>query len=643
MKNKFIVFFVLGGIIALMSFIPGNKNPEPFHHSPAELQYFSQQMHTPLVPGEWFLTSLSCRGCHGHDSLALANVDEDGNDQNLVDRWESSMMALSAKDPLWRAKVSQEITVNPAHEGPLQDKCTSCHAPAGRYNFHYRGMGYFRISDLVNDTLGIDGVTCVGCHTIDATVGSTFSGNTPYDTTRQIYGPFMMPFVAPMQLYEGYTPNYSVHMDQSRACSSCHTLITETADLNGNLTGGEFVEQATYHEYLNSSYGANNIKCQTCHMPQLPNPQVIANGYINLQPRFPFNQHMFTGSNYFMLNLIKNNKTALDVQVADNHFDSTIAVTATNLTQNSINMNLLFDSTSSDTSYFRVKLENKVGHKFPSGYPSRRAVVQFIMTDAAGDTIFKSGLFDSDFRVIGESAGFEPHHEMINQSGVPQIYEIVMGDVNYNFTSVLERAAHMLKDNRLPPLGFTTTHNVYDTVQISPDALADADFNKNGITEGTAIDYLHFHVPVQNITGAVNVYTRVFYQSVPPKWLDEMFTLNTAPITAFQGMYNSADKTPFLMASDSLSLTITGIRQVNLKNQIKIAPTVSSSGEFTIFGNSSPIQRIDVFDSRGKLVLTGKPQNGQYPNQLTLSGTSGIYYIRVETNEGSAVIKVVKL
>ncbi|MBL0104429.1 MAG: T9SS type A sorting domain-containing protein [Bacteroidetes bacterium] len=28
---------------------------------------------------------------------------------------------------------------------------------------------------------------------------------------------------------------------------------------------------------------------------------------------------------------------------------------------------------------------------------------------------------------------------------------------------------------------------------------------------------------------------------------------------------------------------------------------------------------------------------------MTLSGTSGIYYIRVETNEGSAVIKVVKL
>ena len=77
-----------------------------------------------------------------------------------------------------------------------------------------------------------------------------------------------------MQLYEGYTPTYSPHTDQSAMCASCHTLITQTVDLSGNFTGGEFVEQATYHEYLNSSFPAANIKCQTCHMPQLGDPIV---------------------------------------------------------------------------------------------------------------------------------------------------------------------------------------------------------------------------------------------------------------------------------------------------------------------------------------------------------------------------------
>ena len=90
-------------------------------------------------------------------------------------------------------------------------------------------------------------------------------------------------------------PTYSTHTDQSRMCSSCHTLITETADLNGNLTGGEFIEQATYREYLNSSFPSNNIKCQTCHMPQLSDPVVIANGFIAFATKISFNQHVFAG------------------------------------------------------------------------------------------------------------------------------------------------------------------------------------------------------------------------------------------------------------------------------------------------------------------------------------------------------------
>ena len=115
----------------------------------------------------------------------------------------------------------------------------------------------------------------------------------------------MAPFFGPMQLYEGYTPVYSAHMDESRLCSSCHTLITETADLSGNLTGQQFVEQATYHEYQNSSFPANNIKCQTCHMPQLASPVVIANGFISSHHVPHLSTYLYSKS--FMLG-DKNNK-----------------------------------------------------------------------------------------------------------------------------------------------------------------------------------------------------------------------------------------------------------------------------------------------------------------------------------------------
>ena len=644
MKKIFIAIAVITSVILLLSFVSGD-NVKPYQHTPEELAFFSsQQAQTPLVPGEWFLTSASCRGCHGHDSLGQSNIDEDGNDVNLVSHWESSMMALSAKDPLWRAKVSQEILVNPGHAGPLQDKCTSCHAPTGRYNHFYRGLGDFLMTDLVNDTLGLDGVNCAGCHTISPSVGSTFSGEIPYDTTRTIYGPFMAPFFGPMQLYEGYTPVYSAHMDESRLCSSCHTLITETADLSGNLTGQQFVEQATYHEYQNSSFPANNIKCQTCHMPQLASPVVIANGFISLTPRTPFNQHVFAGANHFMLELIKNNKAALGVDVADARFDSTLDATSANLRLNSINLNLLFDSAMSDTGYFRVKIENKVGHKFPSGYPSRRVVVQFIVTDNANDTIFESGLFDPTFRVIGETATFESHHEMINQSNVPQIYEIVMGDVNGDYTSVLERAAIVLKDNRLPPIGFTNSHSTYDTCVISADANADADFNKLNTLEGTGIDYTHFHVPLGSFSGDLKVTTRVFYQTVPPKFVEEMFAMSSPEIDTFRTMFNNADQSPFLVATDSMNLTITEIKQQTLQNSVKVYPSISTTGEFTLLTNGDiKIEKVEIFDANGKNVEIQNQNEDLVKRIIVISGKSGNYYIRIVTSKGVTVKKVLKL
>ena len=645
MKKILLVLILSGTFILLLALSSGNYNAaHDSFHTASELTYFSaQRVSSPLVPGQWFLPSSSCRGCHGYDSLQLANVDENGSDVNLVSHWESSMMALATKDPFWRAKVSQEILINPGHSGALQDKCTSCHAPAGRYNHFYQGLGDYLLSDVMTDSLGMDGVNCVSCHAIDIRAGETFSGNIPYDTTRLIYGPFPAPFQGPMQLYEGYTPTYSLHTDKSSFCSSCHTLITQTIDLNGNLTGGEFVEQATYQEYLNSNFPANDIKCQTCHMPQLADPVVIANGFINLQSRFPFNQHTFAGANHFMLSLMKSNKTSLGIDVPDIHFDSTISATLRNLQSNSVDLQLLFDSAANDTGYFRVHILNKVGHKFPSGYPSRRAVLQFFVSDASGDTLFRSGSFTPDFRVVGEDPSYEPHHDIINQDDIPQSYELVMGDVNSNFTSLLARASVLLKDNRLPPTGFTTLHSSYDTVRISADAIADADFNKLNGNEGTGADYIHFHVPMSSVNGTVHVQTNFYYQTLPPKWLDEMFQLSSIEIDTFRTMYTNADRTPVLIAAESTDVVINSTGQQSSDQFLSVGPTASSTGTYTIIvSRYNKIKSIDVFDQSGKLVKHIDQPDQPAVSTIEIEGNQGIYFIRINTLKGVTTKKVLK-
>lgn len=644
MKKIFLVISLLLSLVLVLAFSYGNYNvaKEPFHTS-AELSYFNAHRTGPLVPGEWFLPSSSCRGCHGYDSLQLANIDEEGNDVNLVSHWESSMMALSAKDPLWRAKVTHEILTNPGIEGALQDKCTSCHAPTGRYNHSLRGLGPYRLTNMYSDSLGLDGVNCSGCHTIGAAAGATFSGDIPYDTTRHIYGPFQNPMAGPMQLYEGYTPTFSMHTDSSAFCSSCHTLITETVDLSGNYTGGTFIEQATYHEYLNSNYQAQNIKCQTCHMPRLESPVVIANGYIALQPRYPFNQHTFAGANQLMLKLMRANRTDLGIHAPEASFDTTIEATMKMLQNSSVDMTVYHDSTTSDTAYFRIRLLNKAGHKFPSGYPGRRAVLQFVVRDAVGDTVFRSGVFDQEYRVTGETPAFEPHHDVINADNQSQIYEIVMGDVNYNFTSVLARAAHLLKDNRIPPAGFTTQHVVYDTVQISADALADPDFNKDGTTEGTAIDVVHFHVPVYNANGRLTVETKFYYQSVPPKWVDEMFQLNHSTIDTFRTMFNAADREPFLVASDTMSIFTLGISNLMPRGDVVMVSPSASAGLFTVLsapGNN--ILSVEIYDQEGKKVQSFRNVNDS-DLSLELSNVhSGMYYVRIRTERKEVIKKIIK-
>jgi len=642
MKKILVLSGLLVTVLLMSNFTVREDVAKPFH-SQEELEVFQNMANTPLVPGQYFLTSLSCKGCHGYDTLMQANIDENGNDVNLFDRWEGSMMALSAKDPLWRAKVSHESLVNPAHSNALETKCTSCHAPMGHYDAIYGGATHYTLADLVNDSLGLDGVSCAGCHTISPNVGNTFSGEIPFDTTRQIYGPFPGPFAGPMQLYEGYTPVYSPHMDESSVCSPCHTLITETIDLAGNYTGATFVEQATYHEYLNSSFAGTSTTCQSCHMPRLTDAIVIANGYITLQPRFPFNQHTFAGANSFMLKLIKNNKSSLGVTATDANLDSSIAATMIMLQQNSVEFELINDGLTPDTAFYRVRIRNKAGHKFPSGYPARRAVLQFVVTDAVGDTIFQSGIFDPNYRVVGENPQFNPHYQSISQNHVSQIYEMAMGDVNGQFTSVLARAAVLLKDNRIPPDGFTTSSSVYDTVKVSADALADSDFNKTNGVEGSGTDFVHFKVPVGGILGNIQVNARLYYQSVPPKWLDEMFTYNSTEIDTFRNMYNAADKTPVLVASDSITNLLTS--QVSVyESNIHIAPTITQDGLISVeIPNHDRILVAEVFDASGKRYALKESSRSSNKTWMTLPRERGVYIIRITTRFGSKTVRVMRL
>ena len=633
LKRKLLFLSLILGFVITAATIKGSDKSSESPDYSAKIQELYRLHGRALDTNALFLPAIRCKGCHGHDPMEIANVTLGGVDINLFDDWETSMMGLAGVDPLWRAKVRHEALVNPGHADELQTLCTSCHSPMGHFNAIYRGASHYTLEDLSSDSLGLSGVGCLGCHSIGTDgLGSRFTGDIPFDTSKVAFGPFINPMTGPMQLYINFTPTYSPHVSEGRFCSPCHTLISGTVDLEGNPTGQTFVEQATYHEWLNSVYPSQEKTCQTCHMPQIEDPIKIAVGYTALPGRTPFNIHSFAGANQFMVDLIKRNKTALGVTASDANFDSTLAAITYVLKHQTIDVELSDPEFFSDSVSFDVLLTNKAGHKFPSGYPARRAIVEFVLVSEQGDTIFKSGVVGNNGEIINYGGQGEPHHDIIRSENQAQVYEMLMNDVNGNLTTVLERAATYRKDNRLPPKGFTTTHASYDTMSIVGDALVDEDFNRAGATQGTGKDIVHYRVSLNGYSGNFSAFARVHYQAVPPAYLDEMRQFDAPEIGLFLNMYDASNKRPMLIAGDSLVQLISPLGISSVSNNFKVFPNPVRVGQaFYLNMNSDPDQ-VRMFSLDGKIVPVEVHKTSSGSVRITHSASAGVYLIEVRKN-----------
>lgn len=654
--GKSIVLALVLGAVALSVAWSGGHLPvaRAAYHGAAELaQYRAAGATLPLDSSQntYFVGSGHCNGCHGHDPSGYAMVTADGRDVNVVDAWRSTMMANSARDPFWRAKVSHEVLVNPGHQVQLEDKCTTCHAPMGHFDHHFTGQGPYSISYMEQDDIALDGVSCVPCHMQKAEgIGDFFSGQLQLDTAgRPIYGPYATDaiFGAPMEAFVNYVPQYGPQILDAGLCAGCHTLLTETVDINGNLTGDEFVEQATYHEWLNSQFNVEEhaetgITCQGCHMPLLDDTigVVLSANYVFLQPKSPFGQHHFAGANSFMLNMLKNNGDSLRVTASAAQFDSTIARTDRMLQQHTLMLEPQVVGRTADTAFIDVKLTNLAGHKFPSGYPSRRAWVQLVLTNASGDTLYNNGAPTPNHDIAGHDPLWEPHYNTITSADQVQIYEMVMGDVNGNLTTILERAKAPLKDNRLAPAGFTVGHASYDTTQIVGTALADPDFNHENGVEGSGTDVVHYHAPMGGYTGLVNITAKVWYQSAPARTMQEMFAHSSPEIDRFKTMFLAADNSPVLVSSASTTDMTVGID--NLRELgVHVFPNPVREGLLTITGIDARVEGIEVYDAGGRLV--GARRGGTAATWTMRLPGKGTFIVVVRTAEKRFVERVVAL
>jgi hypothetical protein len=206
----------------------------------------------------------------------------------------------------------------------------------------------------------------------------------------------------------------------------------------------------------------------------------------------------------------------------------------------------------------------------------------------------------------------------------------------------LLRASSYIKDNRIPPKGFTTTHTSYDTTAIFGSAVFDPNFNKENTTEGTGNDIVKYRIPVTNET-TYKVFAEVCFQTIKPRVVEQFASISEPDITQFVGMYNALPNIPFIMKSDSLTVFVTDVGDdVSTLKGFELSqnypnpfnPNTQISYQISIPSNVS-LKVYDVLGNEVATLVDGYKSVGKYEvNFSATSGasflSSGLYFYKLE-------------
>ncbi len=323
----------------------------------------------------------------------------------------------------------------------------------------------------------------------------------------------------PMQNALGVEPMYGPQVARSEMCGTCHTVFLPIFDQAGQLAGTAY-EQTTYLEWLLSDFSAipaddsagsdaqasTGKSCQGCHMPRTyhgqADPAPLTTGVANIQdsryphaefslpaddidvPERPYRRHALYGLNGFINAFFQQFPLLLGYRQQD-YMNSKVRAPLLTARESVLDIARTQTATAalSDVGWrdghlhARLTVQNLAGHNLPSGVGFRRLFVEFLVLDDQGAPIWASGRTDDIGRILaGTSATplateswqpgpnqttmglpFQPHYQVITSGDQVQIYEEIVQNAGYEFTSSFIHRYWLIKDNRLRPPGWNPT------------------------------------------------------------------------------------------------------------------------------------------------------------------------------------------
>jgi hypothetical protein len=490
-----------------------------------------------------FLSVDNCDQCHIQE-------EPPGFVSPILTRWNGSMMANAALDPVFQAAM---VIANQDAQFS-GDLCLRCHTP----------VGWIEGRSVPTDgssLIGIDyeGVNCNFCHrmvdpvldpghpmppTGDDIIRVTLEnadllpirpGGATYvidpDDSRR--GPFPFdgvtmdpPYVrANYHYYPGtgeQTPIIeSPYHTTSQFCGTCHDVSNPafTRQSNGSYTLNPIGEahptgdpydmfpiERTFSEWLNSTYatvgvdamgvfGGNHATgvmrtCQDCHMP---NTQGYGCGLGDVYERPDVPAHDFNGGNAWVQEILKN------------LYGDVIAEQDLTASQDRA-IYMLQNAATLEVAPFgcdiQVRVVNETGHKLPTGYPEgRRMWIEVEFLDAALQPVAVRGAYDgitadlttADTKVYEAVLGMDA--TVAAAAGLPE---------GPSFHFALNNKYY--KDNRIPPRGFTNA--AFEAAGAAPVAALYED--------GQHWDDAAFRVP----PGATSAVVSLYYQTAAREYIE---------------------------------------------------------------------------------------------------------------------------
>ena len=267
-----------------------------------------------------------------------------------------------------------------------------------------------------------------------------------------------------------------------------------------------------FQEWQHSAFYPEQRSCQSCHMPDVQEATRISS-VLGAQ-RDGLSRHVFVGGNFLVLRMLNRFRDELGVEALPTELDATARATVRQLESETAAITLRTERHTNGVAA-DVAIRNVTGHKFPTGYPSRRAWIHLTARDAEGRVVFESGAHGVDGAIAGndndaQEATFEPHYDEIWQGDQVQIYETILADSGNAITTGLLRATRYIKDNRLLPRGFDKT-TAHPDIAVHGEARGDQNFAGEG-------DVVRYSVPATTVS--IDVELR--YQPIAFRWAQNL-------------------------------------------------------------------------------------------------------------------------